>query len=99
MLEFLERIQDWMDAAAGQPVADDAVHVIRADTPKALSKYLLKGIDPMYAAFYRVRHEPQGLVGGKRSGFSRNLGPSVKRRLRDEGRYRHARRMSPAGMR
>lgn len=99
LLEFEACIRAWMEKAVGQPVADDAVHILRADTPKALSKYLLKGIDPLYAAFYGVRHEPQGLVCGKRSGFSRNLGPSVKRRLRGEGQYRHARRMSPAGMR
>jgi hypothetical protein len=36
---------------------------------------MLKGLDPIYAPLYGVRHVPQGVVHGKRSGFSRCLGP------------------------
>jgi len=81
----------WIAAVAGEVLAPNAIHVRPAPTPRAASKYMLKGIDPAYAAFYGVRHEPQGIVRGRRSGMSRNLGPSVKRRLRERGEYRVAR--------
>ncbi len=42
---------------------------------------MMKGIDPVFADFYRIRHVPQGVVHGKRCGFSQN-GPTSCRRER-----------------
>ncbi|SDR59313.1 hypothetical protein SAMN05519103_06389 [Rhizobiales bacterium GAS113] len=48
---------------------------------KGSGKYLLKGTNPVYAGWYGVNHVYQGIVHGKRSGFSRSLGPTVRKRL------------------
>jgi hypothetical protein len=53
---------------------------------------MLKGLHPGIAPFYGVEHEYQGWVRGKRSGFSRNIGPTQKRRLRESGKYPDRRR-------
>ena len=44
-----------------------------------LKRYMLKGVDPAYADLYKVEHVPQGQVIGRRSGFSRNLGPAARK--------------------
>lgn len=44
-----------------------------------LKRYMLKGVDPEYAALYKVNPVPQGPVSGQRSGFSRNLGPTARK--------------------
>ena len=35
-------------------------------------------MDALYATFYRITYEPQNLVHGKRSSFSKRLGPAVE---------------------
>jgi hypothetical protein len=93
--EFEARLPSWLIAVAGELLSPRAIHVRPAPTPRSASKYLLKGIDPAYAAFYGINHVPQGIVAGRRSGMSRNLGPTVKRRLRENGEYRVARWSRP----
>ena len=42
---------------------------------------MLKGINPKYGPFYRVRPEGQGEVHGKRCGLSKNLGLAARERF------------------
>lgn len=93
--EFERRLHAWVVSVAGDLQSPRAIHVQPAATPRSASKYLLKGIDPAYAAFYGINHEPQGIIEGKRSGMSRNIGPAVKKRLRAGGEYRVARWSRP----
>ncbi len=90
--EFKTKLLKWL-ATLDIAVHDEAaVEIKHAYKPKVLSLYLLKGIDPPYAGFYGIKfHAPQGMIIGKRSGFSRSLGPAVKERLRKEGRYQRRR--------
>lgn len=51
--------------------------VVRA--PGMLGKYLLKGLDPAYGTYYRIRTEDMGTIFGRRTGASRTVGFSARR--------------------
>lgn len=87
--DFHVRLPTWFTAIAGK-LEHGATHVMKAPTPRGAAAYMLKGTDPIYARFYSYGHTPQGLVHGKRSGFSLNLGPSVKRALGLKPRMRYS---------
>ncbi|TXJ07803.1 MAG: hypothetical protein E6Q29_09655 [Alicycliphilus sp.] len=81
--DFEARLLGWVSKETG--VADiegTALDVKFARTPLGAGKYMMKGIDPAFAAFYGITHVPQGQVHGKRCGFSQSLGPSSCRRER-----------------
>ena len=42
-------------------------------------RYILKGMDPHFARIWKIRPSPQGNIVGRRSGFSRSLGPAARR--------------------
>lgn len=93
---FRSQLPKWLAAVAGEVSCTSAIHVRHAPRPQGAAKYMAKGIDPLYAPFFRIRHVPQGRVHGKRAGISRCLGPSVRRRLQEGGQMRHApRRFRP----
>lgn len=80
---FREKLPQWLEAVAGPvTIETSAVHVEPAERPAGLSRYMMKGIDPRYAKFYRIDHEPQGVVHGKRCGVSECLGPAARARHR-----------------
>lgn len=81
--DFTHRLPKWLSRVTGGiECVVSAIDVRPAPNPAGLRKYLLKGIDPAYAEFYRIVHVPQGEVVGKRCGFSRSLGPSACREAR-----------------
>jgi hypothetical protein len=84
--DFRARLPRWLAAVTGEVNCTTAIHVRHAPTPQGAVKYMSKGIDPIYASFFRIEYSPQGLVHGKRAGVSKALGPSVRRRLQDIGR-------------
>lgn len=81
--DFSTRLSRWLEKVTGGiHCCESAINIKPAHTPLGAGKYMMKGIDPVFADFYRIRHIPQGLVYGKRCGFSQNLGPSSCRRER-----------------
>ncbi len=89
---FLQRLPVWLSRTAGGILdAKAAIHVRSAPTPRGAGKYMLKGMHPYWAAKFDIEHEPQGVVNGRRSGFTKNLGPTQKRRLRKLELYPKAR--------
>ena len=83
LADFRARLPIWLAKVTGGIICDDsAINVKPAHTPLGAGKYMMKGIDPAYAAFYRIRPVPQGIVHGKRCGFSQSLGPSACRQAR-----------------
>lgn len=80
--DFKERLPVWLTRATGGITCPSAIDIRPAHHPKGLIKYLKKGVDPAYADHYRVTAIPQGLVHGKRCGFSQNLGPAACRQQR-----------------
>jgi hypothetical protein len=91
--DFKERLPRWLEKVTGGILDVSAIHIRKAPTPRGAVKYLLKGIDPFYAPIYRIEASDQGEVMGNRSGFSRALGPKVKRELQAEGRMKPTRRI------
>jgi len=91
--DFKERLPIWLAKVAGEAATDQAIHVRKAPTPRGAIKYMIKGIDPLYAPIYGIRESDQGQVIGNRSNFSRSLGPAVKKALQAEGRMKPTRRI------
>jgi hypothetical protein len=61
---------------------ESAIKIKPVPNLRGLGRYLLKGMDPRYAARCGVKHIPQGLVYGKRCGVSKSLGPASRIGLR-----------------
>lgn len=93
MTDFKERLPAWLEKVTGGVHCPSALHIRTAKTPRGAVKYMVKGIDPIYAELYRIEHSDQGKVIGNRSNFSRCLGPSTRRRLQADGRMRPTRRI------
>lgn len=89
LADFETRLKVWIEQIN---VPFQATLSKRAPTPRSLGKYLLKGTDPKFAAFYGAQHEDQGEIIGKRCGYAQRLGPKAKRDLRAIGAYPEARR-------
>jgi hypothetical protein len=93
--EFLTKLPEWLEAAAGQVYTPQAIHVRTPTNPRGAGKYMLKGMYPSMALNFDIRHEYQGWVTGRRIGHSKNLGPVELGRLRRAGKHPPARRYIP----
>lgn len=83
-----ERVHDfghlmfqWLDEHCERPCEANAIKITTIGTPKGLRRYVLTGTDQKWAKHFGARYEPQGLIVGKRSGVSVNLGPSIRRAM------------------
>jgi hypothetical protein len=84
---FGTKLPEWLGRVAGNiRCRESAINVKPVSNLRSLARYLLKGMDSRYAPRYSVRHEPQGLVCGKRCGFSKSLGPAARTRSKLENR-------------
>ncbi len=77
---FKRKLDEWLAAIAGGECDPHALNLKPIDNLVGIRRYILKGTDPVWARHLGVRHLPQGKVIGKRSGFSRNLGPVARKR-------------------
>ena len=80
---FSRKVLSWLEGL-GATVTSTAVKITKVDNPIGMGRYILKGIDPVWAKHLAVHPVPQGQVIGKRSGFSRNLGPAARKRRGDK---------------
>jgi hypothetical protein len=92
--DFRRQLPRWIEAVAGEIHCASVVKVIHAYAPPSAGRYMLKGINPIAADLYRIQVVPQGIVHGKRSGFSKCLGPTERRRLVAAGLVPKLRRIS-----
>ena len=79
--EFRRSLPQWIAATVGGPVPHNTVKHRPIYNVTGLKRYMLKGMDAHFAPSWKIRPVPQGLVIGKRSGFSRNLGPAARARV------------------
>lgn len=93
---FKTKLPKWLMNVTGAIIQDGAIDIRPITNFVGLSRYILKGTDPAWAAFYGAIHIDQGEVHGKRSGYSENTGPTAKQRLREAGQYRNAWRRTKA---
>jgi hypothetical protein len=85
--DFQVKLERWLANVGAAPTDAGAIDIRDAKNPRGAGYYLLKGTNPVYASGFGVTPIPQGSVIGKRSGFSRSLGPSRKLALRAAGQY------------
>jgi len=79
---FDAKLAEWLARVAGLiTCGESAIRIQTVTKLRGLGLYLLKGMDPRYAARCGVRHVPQGIVYGKRCGVSKSLGPAARARL------------------
>lgn len=81
---FSGRISRWVEGVTGTKPPPNAVQIKPIYNIIGLRRYILKGVNPVWAGHLGVTASDQGIVNGRRSGFSRNLGPVA----RAKGGYR-----------
>jgi hypothetical protein len=69
----------WLEDFADEPVAERAVVIRPIYNSIGATRYILKGVHPGWAKHLAIEPVPQGEIVGKRSGFSRSLGPALRR--------------------
>jgi len=77
---FDRKIRAWLMSLLDAPPEPHAINVKPIHNLTGLRRYVLKGVDPAWAKHLGVRHVDQGMTIGKRSGFSKNLGPAARKR-------------------
>lgn len=77
---FREKLLEWIIEVAREPIDATALHITPVYNLVGVRRYILKGVSPVWGSHLGVRPVPQGVVVGKRSGFSRNLGPAARKR-------------------
>lgn len=89
--EFKMKLFEWLDGFCKTPSEARAIQIDDIYEPKGLRRYVLTGTDERWAARYGASHESQGLVVGRRTGTTMNLGPSARIALdRKLGVFRRA---------
>ena len=76
--EFRRALPAWVEVTAGTIEDTTAIKHRHIYNVIGAKRYVLKGMDPHFARQWGIRPIPQGTVIGKRSGFSRNLGPAAR---------------------
>ena len=79
--EFWRTVPAWVAATTAGAIETNAVKHRRIYSIIGAKRYVLKGMDPHFARMWQIRPSPQGMIVGKRSGFSRNLGPIARKKL------------------
>lgn len=93
--EFWRMLPEWVIATAGPLDGPGAIKHRRVYNIIGARRYILKGMDPHFAAQWKIRPSPQGIVIGRRSGFSRSLGPAARRSSGYRAQRRQAGQWSP----
>ncbi len=95
LARFKVDIETWIEKESGQQIELGALDIKPVYNVFGLRKYMLKGLNPAYCALYRIRHVPQGTIGGKRFGYTQNLGPAECDRHGTKRAYRRGPRPAP----
>ena len=83
LTDFTAHLEKWLiKTTGGVHFMANALNIRGVYNVAGVRLYMLKGIDPMYGPFYGVRPIDQGVVHGKRFGFSESLGRSKCREAR-----------------
>lgn len=76
LARFKVDLEQWIEKDSGHQIQPGVIDIREIYNPFGLRKYILKGIDPLFAKLYRINPIPQGIINGKRFGYTQNLGPS-----------------------
>lgn len=81
--EFGRELTRWVAATTGGIIDSKAILTKPAYRPSGVADYMLKGLRPHHAKRLGVTPAYQGIVVGKRCGFSESLGPTAIKRHRE----------------
>jgi hypothetical protein len=76
---FAAKLSAWFESLTGSRPQARTIQIERVYNLIGARRYVLKGVNPAWANHLGVRPSDQGIVNGKRSGFSRNLGPTARK--------------------
>lgn len=82
--DFEYHLRRWIDELAGTDTwAENALVLRKITRPGATASYPIKGASPSTAAHFGkgADHAYQGVIYGRRTGTSRNIGPAARRNL------------------
>jgi len=84
MAAFRTLMRKWVARAAGiEELPEGVMSISTVSNAEGLKLYLSKGLDPHFARLWNIRPQPQGVVLGPRCGTSRNIGPSIRKPLKE----------------
>lgn len=89
----MEKLPLWLERVAGAVNCPTAIDVRPAYNPVGFAKYMLKGIDPIWAGTYNIEANEQGRIIGKRGGTSRNICKEERLRCVERGEVLPLRRL------
>jgi len=73
------KLEAWLGSLTGEEAASGDIQMKPIYNLVGVRRYVLKGVNPVWAERLGIRAVDQGIVNGKRSGFSKNLGPTARR--------------------
>ena len=76
---FKANLPEWIRGLGGNPSLT-SIRIAPINRLIGMTRYILKGISSPWAAHLKIGPVDQGEIVGKRSGFSRNLGPTARQR-------------------
>jgi hypothetical protein len=80
-------LRDWLSSKLSFQLGKKAIKFELIDNIVGAKMYILKGMDPLFADIFKIEYECQGIINGKRAGYTNNIGPHIKRKLSAEGQY------------
>jgi len=93
---FTSKLNCWLEKDChGARIVPGAIDIRPVYNAFGLRKYFLKGLNPAYCPLYRITHVPQGVITGKRFGYTQNLGPSACKKHGTKQPYRWPKRSPP----
>ena len=84
--DFENRVFEWLDYVAGSLSAAGAINIQDITDDNGVTPYCLKGAQKHVAKRFGAEgiYKPQGLIIGKRTGVSLNIGPKVRKEMDTE---------------
>ena len=94
--DFVVKLDGWLRSVAAQIVTPEPIHIEPVEALLGLSSYLLKGQFPAIARYHGIDPKYQGWIPGrKRSGCSKNLGPSQHKAMWQAGKHKRPETWNP----
>jgi hypothetical protein len=89
---FMEKLPLWLEKVTGGVICPSAIDIRPAHNAVGAAKYMLKGINPIWASTYGIEASEQGRIVGKRGGTSRNVCKTERLRCVERGEVQPLRR-------
>ena len=95
-LDFAAKLRRWLKSEAEQIYTPEPVHIEPVSALIGAAEYMLKGQIPSIARYYGIEPEYQGWIPGKkRSGCSKNLGPTEHKKTWQAGKHKRPENWRP----